>query len=50
MLSTNHVLAHIHMMRPMLSSKSTSPLQGQVVALNGGCVRAGNDNETIKAL
>lgn len=45
MLSTNHVLAHIHMIRPMVS-KSTSPLQSQVVALNGGCL----DNETIKAL
>ncbi len=33
MLSTNHVLAHLYMLRPVIT-KSASQIQGRVVALN----------------
>jgi hypothetical protein len=49
MLSTNHVLAYIHMTRPM-TSKYVSPIKGKGFAfMNGGAGVCG-DIESMKAL
>lgn len=46
MLSTNHVLAHIHMMRPMpMTSKPKQSIHVQAAYIN-----TGDDNETLNAL
>jgi hypothetical protein len=47
MLSTNHVLAHIHMMRimTMMKSKPTPSIHMRVASIN-----AGDESETMNAL
>jgi len=49
MLSTNHVLAYIHMTRPM-TSKYMSPIKGRGFAFMNGVVGVGGDIESTKAL
>ena len=44
MLSTNHVLAHIHMMRPMTSNPKQS------IHVQAAYINTGDDNETLNAL